>query len=199
MSETIVVTIDDEGSTTLAAYCLKTDSWHDFLALKEDAKQSILEGHQRRTNRCLRAALMCLFSHLEAVIKDIEKCRHVPQITHPRRRWPTFYDRIQNITREASNHGKISPLNLGRGKHLRDLVAHPGIEIKLKNALGETIDFTSLFEELDLATLEPPEAEISFWIDSVCAVLGTSRLTDTEQLITELSNSIGAVTSIKEV
>jgi hypothetical protein len=60
MSETIIITVDENGSPTVAAYCLKTDSWHDFLAFREDAWHAIVEGDQRRGNRFLRAALTCL-------------------------------------------------------------------------------------------------------------------------------------------
>lgn len=197
MSETVLLTIDPEGNATVAAYCLKTDSWYDFLAFKKDAKQALVEGHQRNVNRFLRAALMCLFSHLEAVVKEIENQEQIPNIANRKRL--RLCDKIQNITHEASKRRTIPHLNFRLGKHLRDLVAHPGIEIDHASAPGGNINYTSVFEELDLPSLEALEIKISSWIDAVCTALGTTRLTDTEHLATELAQSIGEVNTIKEI
>ncbi|MDX6443123.1 MAG: hypothetical protein QOH71_197 [Blastocatellia bacterium] len=197
MSEKIIVTVDENGSPTVTAYCLKTDSWHDFLAFRDDARHVILEGDQRRGNRFLRAALTCLFSHLEAIVKDIGDHRQIPNLT--KRQRLRLCDKTENITREAEKHGKIPVLNFRLGKHLRDLIAHPGIEIDFPNAPSGKLDSTSVFEDLDLSTLDALEAQISSWIDAICAALGISRFTDTKQLVIELGESMGSVNDVREV
>jgi len=197
MSEKIIITVDENGSPTVAAYCLKTDSWHDFLAFRDDARKAIVEGDRRRGNRFLRAALTCLFSHLEAVVKDIGDCRQIPNLT--KRQRLRLCDKTENITREAEKHGKIPILNFRLGKHLRDLIAHPGIEIDFPNAPGGKLDSTSVFDDLDLSTLDALEVQISSWIDAVCAALASSRFTDTKQLVTELSESMGRTKRVREV
>lgn len=197
MSERLILTFDDQDNPVLAAYCLKTDSWHDFLAFKEDARLAIVDDDQRRANRFLRAALTCLFSHLEAVVKDIEDCRQIPNLTNRHRL--RLCDRTENIGREAEKLGKIPRLNFRLGKHLRDLIAHPGIEVNFTNAPGGKLNFTSVFEELNFTTLESLEAQISSWIDAVCSALGTARFTDTKHLVTELAENMGQVNRLREV
>src|SRR5712691_7251385 len=107
MSETIIVDFNEDGNPTVAAYCLKTNSWHDYLAFKEDAKQAISREDHRNAKRFLRAALTCLFSHLEAVVNDIEENRKIP-VVYPGTR---LCDRTRNISQEAKRHRKISYLN----------------------------------------------------------------------------------------
>jgi RiboL-PSP-HEPN len=139
MSE-IVFTFDLTGETTVAAYCLKTDSWEDFLAFKSEAIQATKEGNLRRTNRYLRAALIFLFSHLEGFVHDVEKSHSIAKGYNGSR----LCDKTRNVSYEARKHGKLPYLNFRLGKHLRDLIAHPGIEI----------DFSEEFEnKLNTSTL----------------------------------------------
>jgi hypothetical protein len=196
MGKAIVMTIKTDGKTTIAAYCLKTDSWQDYLAFRQDAKRASAEGDQRNANRFLRAALTCLFSHLEAVVQDIENNRVIP-IVHPGQR---LCDRTRNITREAKQlKRKIPYLNFRLEKHLRDLIAHPGIQIDFSDAPNGKLDFIAVFNKLNLSTLEKIETQISPWLDAVCAAFKVPRLTDTKQLVEEHSSKLGSPSEIREV
>ncbi len=59
------------GTATASVYCLKTDAWNDYLALMRDAEAASKDGRVRDMNRFLRAAITCLFSHVEGVVNDI--------------------------------------------------------------------------------------------------------------------------------
>jgi hypothetical protein len=195
MAEKIVVTIGTGGDTTVAAYCLKTDSWQDFLAFKIDAQQSEQEGDYRKTNRCLRAALIFLFSHLEGFVNDVEHFRNIPNIRNGSR----LCDKTWNIAHEAKKYGRLPYLNFRLGKHLRDLVAHPGIEISFWGEDSKKLDSVSVFEELTLNSLKALESQISEWIDAVSAALNVPRFTDTEKLVTELRGKLWKITEGREV
>ena len=98
----MLITIDTSGHATIAAYCLKTDSWYDYLAFKLDAKQAEEKGEFRKNNRYLRASLICLFSHLEGFVNDVESLRKIPAIHRGRNLW----FRTLNITDEAKKVGE---------------------------------------------------------------------------------------------
>jgi len=63
--------IQENGDLKLACFCLKTDSWLDYLAFKEDAKHALANGDIRAYCRFLRAALVCLFAHTEGVVNPL--------------------------------------------------------------------------------------------------------------------------------
>jgi hypothetical protein len=107
MSKVVRITIEPSGSATLAAYCLKTDSWNDYLAFKEDAKQAIAQADQRNANRFFRAALICLFMHMEAVVEDIESHCVIPSV-YPGGR---LCDKTRNIAEEARKYGEVPYMN----------------------------------------------------------------------------------------
>jgi len=67
----IKVIIKKDGTVEFPAYCLRTDSWHDYLAFAIDAEHAVAAGDLRNGNRFLRAALTCLFSHIEGVVREI--------------------------------------------------------------------------------------------------------------------------------
>lgn len=192
MAEKIVVTIGTGGNTTVAAYCLKTDSWLDFLAFKTDAQQSEKEGDYRKKNRCLRAALIFLFSHLEGFVNDVEQSGQISANRGGKR----LCDKTWDIACEAKKYAKIPPLNFRLGKHLRDLIAHPGIEIDFYDS---RLDSVTVYEKLDLNTLKEIESQISSWVNVVSKVLNVPRFTDTERFVTELGEKLGKVDELREI
>lgn len=189
----MIVTVGRDGNSTIAAYCLKTDSWQDFLAFKADAIQAEKKGDFRKMNRCLRAGLIFLFSHLEGFVNDVEKYKKIPVIYMK----GTLCDRTLNIYHEVKKYKKLPYLNFRLGKCLRDLIAHPGIEKFYKD--GKRLDTVSVFEELNLTTLEELESQISIWIDAVSTVLNVDRFTDTKRLVTQLGEKLGKVEDTREI
>ena len=53
----------DNGDIQVACVCLKTDSWLDYLAFKQEAPRALRGQDVRAYARYLRAALLCLFGH----------------------------------------------------------------------------------------------------------------------------------------
>ena len=96
-------------------------------------------------------------------------------------------ERLCNLTRnighEARKFGRVPFVSFRLEKHLRDLIAHPGITIAFSDGGSEetTLDQSSVFERLDGETLRSLEAQITPWLDAVCRNLGVSRLTDTKR------------------
>ncbi len=182
----LIITIHPDGDTTIAAYCLKTDIWHDYLTFKEDAKQAISRNDLRNANRYLRVSVLCLFSHLEAVVNDIVNRKSIPEIYGSR-----LCDRTKSIRSEAEKFGRVPYLNFRLEKMLRDLVAHPGVTKDfVQNDETETLDSASVFEKLDLQTLEALERKISPWIDTVCRLLNVERFSDTAKIVGEFSGKL---------
>ena len=173
MKKEIRIKIGTDGNVSMASYCLRTDFWHDYLAFVQDTETSVANGDIRTSNRYLRAALTCLFAHLEGVTKAIEDRCTIPVVYDKGR----LCDRTLNIGLEARKYGQLPRINFRFGKHLRDLIAHPGIE---KFFEGDTLDQGSVFEKLDVSTLRALQAQISPWLDAVCRNLGVERLTDTK-------------------
>lgn len=200
MAGQIIAIIDTEGNATIASYCLKTDSWNDFLAFKIDAEEAVKREDYRSANRFLRAGLICLFSHVESVVNEIECSRSLSTNKRLNKKRPSLNEKIEDITHEANEQNKISPMNFILGKHLRDIIAHPGIK---KNFQGgkreEELNVASVFEKLDLATLQDIDTEISRWIEAVCKIFTVSRFTDTEQEVLDLAKALGNTTMIREV
>ena len=75
----VIVTIDPEGVVQIAAYCLTTDSWQDYLSFRDEAREALRRADRRRANRNLRAALLSLFSHVEGVLNNICEKIQVPK------------------------------------------------------------------------------------------------------------------------
>ena len=179
MEREFIVTVNTDGSVTFSVYCLKTDSWNDYQAFMEDAEAATKGSNARNTNRFLRAALNCMFSHVEGVVNDIYSQRTIPEHYSGSR----LCDRTRNIAFEAKKYGRIPFVNFRFEKHLRDLVAHPGISIAFsdRDSEPETLDQKSVFEKLNIDTLRNLESLISPWLDAVCAALKVERFTNFEK------------------
>jgi hypothetical protein len=197
MEKKLTFLIETDGSVTFPAYCLKTDSWDDYRAFMEDAEAATQNGNTRQANRFLRAALTCLFSHVEGVVNDIYSQRTIPEHYSGGR----LCDRTRNIGREAGKYGRIPFINFRIEKHLRDLIAHPGISIAFSNrdAEPETLDQDAVFDKLSLDTLRKLESRIAPWLDAVCVALKVERLTDFEKRGEEAMQFLGEVVGRVEV
>lgn len=177
-----------DGTIEIPAYCLRTDSWHDYKAFIADAEQARLASDFRNGNRFLRAALTCLFSHIEGVVREIDAQKTIPRV-HPGNR---LCDLTRNVGHEAKKFGHMPFASFRLEKHLRDLIAHPGITIAFSD--GRTavkdLDQTSVFEHLDTQTLKQLEARISPWLDAVCKNLKVPRFTDTKRQCEEIATQV---------
>lgn len=168
--KTFAIKIGPDGNVSIASYCLRTDSWHDYLAFMRDAELAAAKGSARNSNRYLRAALSSLFSHIDGVANAIGSQRSIPNFIE---RAP-LCDRTFAIGNEARKHGPLPYINFRIEKHLRNLIAHPPFE--QDGDSGQQV----VFEKLDVPTLRKLEKQIDPWLDAVCKNLGVDRFTDTE-------------------
>lgn len=178
MGDEIRLTVKPDGAIEYAAYCLRTDSWHDYLAFTADARTASAAGNTRAANRFLRAALTCFFSHVEGVVKHIEDQRGIPV-----RREQGLCTRMQAITRLARRYARIPAVDFLLEKSLRDLIAHPGIVKDFRTDTdGQTVlDQADVFERLDDETLARLEAKMIPWVVAVCDALRVYRFTNTAE------------------
>lgn len=190
MGDEIRLTVKPDGAVEYAAYCLRTDSWHDYLAFTADAARASAAGDTRATNRFLRAALTCFFSHVEGVVKHIEDQRGITV-----RRDQGLCNRMQAITRLGRRHAYIPAVELRLEKSLRDLIAHPGIVKDFRTGTdGEVaLDQADVFERLDAETLARLEAKVIPWVVAVCEALRVYRFTDTAERCRLLAERLGGL------
>jgi hypothetical protein len=176
MPESAQIKIGDDGTITVAAYCLKTVSWLDYCVFKDEAAKAAKQRDMPRASRCTRAALLFLFSHLEAVVNEILG-------EHPGiRRDGSLSQKVANITLEAQKDHHILEPSFRLEKHLRDIIAHPGITKSIQSQAGTIIvDMSNVFEDLSLKMLDTLERQLSDWLDPICKIFGVSRFTDTEK------------------
>lgn len=179
--------IKDNGDIQLACICLKTDSWLDYLAFKQDAREAFQSENVKAYARYLRAGLLCLFAHIEAVVNEIcDKFK-------PSLKQKPLFDRISIIVNKAKKDAHVPPIVLRLEKNLRDMIAHPGIE-KSFDVPGTSDkvrdDYGATYERLDFQALERFEAEISPWVDAICGAFGVTRLEDTEAELNEFTEEL---------
>ncbi len=164
-----------DGAATLGVYCLKTDNWNDYLAFMDDAEVATKEGGVRDVNRFLRAALTCLFSHVEGVVNDVYEQHLIPK------KGQSLCERAQAVALAA--RAPIPHFRLE--KQLRDLVVHPGITKPFSDPRSRKgrLHQDDVFERLSIDTLRRLEQRISPWLDAVCRALKVDRFTDTKHEI----------------
>jgi len=177
-----------------SAFCLKTDRWQDYLAFMHDAEAAAKSGRARDMNRFLRAALTCLFSHVEGIVNEIYEQK---PIKAGRRGRAGLCEKAQAVAVAASQAAEtpIPFVNFRLEKVLRDLVVHPGITKAFSDPRsGETHkDQEDVFKELDIETLRGLEQRVSPWLDAVCGALGAARFTDTRGELEKLTPIISAL------
>lgn len=184
-----MIIISDRGAS-FSAYCLRTDSWHDYKAFISEAKQATDAGNYRTANRLLRAALLFFFAHMESVLKQICADKGISE----GRRLCDTTKRVEEEARRVDSG--IESLNFRLDKHLRDIVAHAGLTKPYEDEHGkkEILTQDSVFEKLSAARLEELEAIISPWLDRVCHARGVERFTDSEgrcKKVAELFGKLG--------
>jgi hypothetical protein len=172
----------EDGTAKLGAYCLKTDSWTDYLAFMADAEAALNHRRKRDVNRYLRAALISLFAHVEGVVNDIYAEKGLEQ------KRQGLSEKAQTVADLARKRASVPFVNCRLEKYLRDVVAHPGISKAFSDpSQGEVqVDEGEVFERLDIETLRRLEQRISPWLDAVCGALKVNRLTDTKAEILKL-------------
>jgi hypothetical protein len=190
----LIVRIGTEGDVTIAAYCLSTDSWQDYLSFNEEAKGALKNGDYRQGNRYLRAGLLFLFSHLEGVVNYA--CDQLPAPSKIRKK-STLDERRRFVHTEAERRGHVPELNFRLGKYLRDILAHPGIEKTFENE--EKLDEVSVYEKLTPESLEEIGDLVDRWLNAVCTALVIERFTDMKKMVEEFGSELGEVTESKEV
>jgi hypothetical protein len=94
----------------IVAWCLKTDSWEDYLAFKKLAADAAAGHEEKEERRYLRAALVSIFCHVEAVINDIYACHRVPTVFSPP------YSPTDDETASANVPGSQDTRITGRGR-----------------------------------------------------------------------------------
>lgn len=164
MKRELTVYIHPDGTVTYGAYCLRTDSWKDYVAFIEEAEKASEAGDLRASSRFLRAALMCLFSHIEGVVNAIYDQYGVKS------RNEALHKRLSKVEQWVVKTRKLPTLKMKTEKLLRNLVAHP----------HDYQEF--VFKELSIKRLRDFEKHLAPWLDAVCQHFGVSRLTDTEAL-----------------
>lgn len=188
----IIATVKCDGSIEAAAYCLSTDSWQDYEFFLKQAGLHSESGDMRIANRELRAGLLFLFAHLEGVVSQIEKERNIPETYGDGR----LCDKTRNIAQAAKKKGSVPYLNFRLGKHLRDILVHPGIGKIFEDQ--EKLDETSVYEKLTVKSLAELGMSISSWLNAVCKNLSVERFTDTKAVLEDFFNEMGS-TRVREV
>lgn len=165
-----------DGTATMGVYCLKTDSWTDYLGFMTDAEAARKDGRMHDVNRYLRAALTSLFAHVEGVVNEIYAER---ALTGKRQ---SLCEKAQTVAVMAGKSASVPFVNFRLEKCLRDLVAHPGISKAFSDPSQARVQLgeEEVFERLSIETLRKLEQRISPWLDAVCGALKVNRLTDTK-------------------
>ena len=179
--------IEDNGDIELVCFCLKTDSWLDYLAFKQEAREAFIRQDVKASARYLRAALLCLFAHTEAVVNEI--CDKLK----PALKNKTLGDRISIIVNEAKKVVNVPPIVFSLEKNLRGMIAHPGVEKSFdvpRTSDRVREDYGATYERLDFQALDRFEAQISPWIDAICGAFGVTRLEDTEAALNEFTERL---------
>lgn len=205
------IEIGKEGDVNIAAYCLTTDSWEDYLSFMKDANESFAKSDERYGNRNLRAAMRALFSHLEGVTYNICVQQALGKIKRS-----SLGCRINYIQAEAEKHTKDLPiLDFELGKKLRDILAHPGITKSFENKNPGKVSVCaestteslqkkrlsqgSVYEELTIESLQDIGTMIDKWLSSVTNALNIDRFKDTRKMVDELAAKIGTVRETGEI
>ena len=140
--------------------------------------------------RYLRGSLLCLFAHMEAVVNEICDNGGIPTIKSQ-----TLCDRVSHVANEARKKKTVEVPSLAfrLEKNVRDMVAHPGIKKTFECAGtpgGVREDDGATYERLDFQALERFEAQVSPWLDAVCAAFAVTRLEDTDAALMEFTKEL---------
>jgi hypothetical protein len=119
--ERAYIAIENDGNILVAAYSLRADSWYDARSFLAEARLAGASGDARGQARHLRAALLFLFAHLEAVLKEATDTFSFSDKS-------PLLGRIAAVEQRLKSLGvPMPPLDLHYEKHLRDITAHLGV------------------------------------------------------------------------
>jgi hypothetical protein len=189
----LIIKIGMQGDVQIAAYCLTTDSWQDYLSFVDEAHEAFKKSDRRRGNRNLRAALLALFSHFEGVLNNICAQTHASK----KIKNGSLSSRISYVKEEAGTCTDLPNLNFRLGKYLRDILAHPGIEKAFE--AKEKMDEISVYEKLTVESLKEIGNMIDRWLSIVTNVLHIERFTDTRKMVEEFGEGLGTIEDKAEI
>ena len=180
-------------NVNIAAYCLTTDTWQDYLSFVSEAREAFEKSDKRRGNRSLRAALLALFSHFEGVLNNICAQIHAPN----KIKNGSLRGRIDYVKNEATKYSNLPDLNFRLGKNLRDILAHPGIEKTFE--LEEKMDEISIYEKLTVESLKEIGNMIDKWLSIVTSALKMERFTDTRKMVKDFGQGLDTIEDTVEI
>ena len=184
--------ISPTGDVEVSVYSLKTDSWQDYQAFLADARKAETANDLRARNRFLRAGLMNLFAHFDAFLVEVYNSQGLSSAEPV-----TLHTRFAAISELIRKQGqKIPSVRLELAKALRDIVAHPAIEVY--NPFGRSFDQVKVYESLSIEALTYLGGQIAWWCKTVSKHTGHLRLSNTRKMAKTLSTAIGEADSIRE-
>lgn len=180
----------------VSAYCLKTDSWHDFESFLSDAKKMDAAGELRKRNRFLRAGLYSLFSHFDAFVEEVCESQKLCESSHD----IPLYKKSLAIRDCLKTMGhSLPPLDFRFGKGLRDVTAHPTSMPSALRGLERENHIALLYETLSLQMLEELGKQIGDWCDAVSQITQHPRFSNTKQAVTRIAEKLGKVGRLKKI
>jgi hypothetical protein len=136
-----------------------------------------------------------LFGHVEGVVNEVFESHSIPRVE----KGDSLSARAGNIALEAAKHGPVPPLDFKLGKYLRDVVAHPGITKAVRGRERDAvINECTVYEFLDLATVESLESKLTDWLDAVCSAFDVHRFPG-ENEIDRLVHGISDISGLTRV
>ena len=184
--------------TTIFAVDLIGDTWEDFLHFTEEARVAERANELSRRNRCIRAAIAMLFSHLDGVISDILKIlwsdrsfiRYKPRSAD----FCSLKRKLLAIHTFLVDHRGLTAqrpaLDL---KLLRDILNHPTVTKPL-SATGsrETVPLNSTdVYGVCVDDLEAAGRAIDQWFNAVCVIVPYERFRDTKRIVEDFAGALG--------
>lgn len=179
------------GQLAVVAMDLPDDLWRDFQFFLEHARAAEQSDQSEQRYRFLRAALFCLFAHLNAFFdlliasrkadKPFQEFRRT-ELSKLKTKLGTNFPRCEHgefvvVFSEflSRHHGRQLPTVDLKVKLLRNILAHP-VSRKTDVSVADLYD-------LDLDQLESAASSLTSWLDDACRWCGVDRRIDTAELV----------------
>jgi hypothetical protein len=174
---------------------LPSDLWKDFLCFVENAKKQEREGFGELRYRFMRAALLSLFAHLNAMFDlliassktDVDFQAYRQQEAQKRSRLPDWpkceHGKYFTLYTEyvMTRYGKDMPKVDWSIKPLRNILAHP--------AGVRDVTVADLYN-LDVDSLLGGAQSFHTWINEACQLCGVAYELDTEGVLKKFISSL---------
>lgn len=179
------------------------DLWQDHLFFLQDAVEAEAAGDLRRRSRSVRASVIALLGHHEAVVTCVYKSLVEGE--------PAFQThQVKNKKRlpwnevSASLHAFYSdlpPLEEEGLKALRDVVAHPLAEKAIVAADGTPVTVAAATAYIiPLAVIQEGSCRIGAWLDRLCSLRpDVEREVDTAGIARKLLKELGEDQQLREI